>query len=392
MPCQCPDCRRASEPPEPCEVCGLVECECLHCPSCGARTDDLCADCGDCPNCCACDRDEMPYESSYSRTEVFRGEPSQRYPRYIGVEIECMLSNLTRRDYVAFAKRWNAGITSDGSIRNDPGTHECEHVTSPARGNAFVTQIKETCEILHKQGAQVNKTCGLHVHVDARDYDTGNILAFARLYSRVEKTMYAMVARARRTNDFSKAWGPALADVHTTSEGRCSAMDVDEPLTKREKALDIATYGSESHAQSCKLGRRKDSSRYHGLNFNALACHGTIEFRLHHGTVNHTKIAMWAAVCSALVEYAKGHSEAEIQSLRGTPAEILDKVVSDAEVSAWCRKRRAHFDILDRQRRGLAPRARPVTPEAAPAPEIPEMPSEAGEESVTPPRAYRAYR
>lgn len=388
--CNCPDCRAArGAENEPCEACGQIECTCTYCPACGERSNDLCSDCGNCPNCCRCDHEEVPYRDS---GHTFHGEPSQRFPRYVGVEIECFLSDVTRRKYKALAEAWDAGITADGSVRADAGTHNVEHGTSPARGDDFVKQLRETCDLLHEQGARVNKSCGLHVHVDARDFTTREILAFARLYSRVEKSLYGLVSKARRTNDYSRPWGPKLTDEHATSEGRCSAMDEDQPLTKREKALDIATYGDESLARRCKTNRYKDSSRYHGVNFNALACHGTIEFRLHHGTVNFTKIAMWAALCSALVEYAKNHTEEEIKGLRGTPAEILDKVVGDAEVTAWCRKRRTHFETLDRQRRGLAPRARPVTPEVAPTPAIPDMPLESGESEATPPRAYRAYR
>jgi hypothetical protein len=388
--CNCPDCRAASSAVlEPCEHCHQIECACLQCGYCGERTDDLCADCERCPHCCSCDREEVPYRDC---GHTFHGEPTPRYPRYVGVEIEGFLSKIQRRAYTAMLAKWDAGVTTDGSVRAESGTHNIEHVTAPARGEAFTRQLRETIEILHKQGAAVNKSCGLHCHVDARDFTTREILGFARLYARVEKTLYGMVSKARRTNDYSKPWGPKLTNEHSTSEGRCSALDEDQPLTKREKALDIATYGDEHVARRCKEGRYKDNSRYHGVNFNALACHGTIEFRLHHGTVNYTKIAMWAAVCSSLVEYAKNHTEAEIQALRGTPAEILDKVINDPEVSAWCRKRRAHFDTTDRQRRGLAPRARAVTPEPAPVPEVPEMPVESGEDAATPPRARFMYR
>jgi hypothetical protein len=320
------------------------------------------------------------------------GEPTKRYPRYVGVEIECFLSSVKRKSYREVAERWHAGVTTDGSIRNEPGTHNVEHCTSPARGESFIAQLHDTCEVLHLQGAAVNKSCGTHVHIDARDFTTPRILGFARLYARLEKTLYAMVSKARRTNQYSAPWGEALTSEHSTSEGRCSAMDEEQPLTAREKALDIATYGSEDQAKRCKERKYKDSSRYHGVNFNALACHGTIEFRLHHGTVNETKIAMWAAVCSAIVEFAATHTEEEIKALRGTPAEILAKVVNDPAVNAWCSKRRQHFEGLDRQRRGLAPRARAVAPTPAPEPIVPEMPNEAGEDAATAPRAHRAYR
>lgn len=381
MPCNCPDCtaaaRGAAESSEPvCAGCGYSPCECPRCEACGViATATLCRSCYRCAGCCTCNI--VPYMDPVL---TFHGTPTPRYPRYLGIEIECVLpGRISTSEYQALATRWGAGITSDGSIRADSG-QGVEHVTAPARGDAFVTQVNETCAALHSYGAEVNKSCGLHVHVDARDYTTRDVLALARLYSRVEKTLYTLVSKARKTNTFSEPWGDKLTDARHTTEGVLSPMDDTQPITAREKALDIATYGDEAHAKRCKSQRYKDHSRYHGLNFNALACHSTVEFRLHHGTTNATKIIMWAAVCAALVEYAKTHTEGEIKALRGTPAEILTKVTNDPQIARWCNKRRIHFEGLDRQRRGLAPRARARAAAPEPVPEIPDMPTEGGED------------
>lgn len=402
MPCRCPDCRAAGAgevtPEEParerCRWCGAYEdrCECATCPECGESEHEVsfCHECGHCREHCAC-TDRIPF---CENPTTFHGEPSTRYPRYVGAEIECVIARAQTRNYRKVADKWNASITDDGSVYKEglPG-HSAEHVTAPARGAAFEDQIHDTLTVLHAQGAAVNKTCGLHVHVDARDYTAAHILAFARLYSRVEKTLYAMVSRARRGNIYSKPWGDkAFNNAVATSEGFAAALDDSQPLTAREKALDIVTYGSENTARRMKETRSKHSSRYHGVNFNALAIHQTIEFRLHHGTLNETKILMWSAVCSALVEYAATHSEEEIKALRGSPAEILDRVINDPAVSLWCRKRRQHFDRINRERRGLPPRARAVTPPAAPAPVVPDMPVESGEETAIAPRGRPMFR
>jgi hypothetical protein len=142
----------------------------------------------------------------------------------------------------------------------------------------------------------------------------------------------------------------------------------------------VNTYGDERTARSVKAQRSKHGCRYHGFNVNALHCHGTVEFRLHQGTTDPRKIKMWAAVCTALVEFAAAHTEAEVMALRGTPAEILEKILAgDREVLRWTRARRRFFDEQDRVRRGLPPRATRARPAAEPEPDEPAAAVESGE-------------
>lgn len=55
--------------------------------------------------------------------------------------------------------------------------------------------------------------------------------------------------------------------------------------------------------------RPKDGSpygrRYYGLNLKSAFKHGTIEFRLHSGTVESQKIIAWGAICASILDFAK---------------------------------------------------------------------------------------
>jgi hypothetical protein len=82
--------------------------------------------------------------------------------------------------------------------------------------------------------------------------------------------------------------------------------------------------------------------------------YGTVEFRIHQGTVNPEKILAWAATCSAIVHYAATHDEAQIEQLRGSPFEILKKVVRFKRVVKWLELRRAHFALQRAEMIGLA--------------------------------------
>jgi Putative amidoligase enzyme len=326
-------------------------------------------------DCCTCEEDVgVRYRDLGER---FHGEPSPRYPRYLGVEIECGMDGTTeRRGDTAPLDRacrtWGAGITDDGSVGVDAYIRSAEIVTAPARGESFIRQIDDVVGAIRQCGGKVNRSCGLHVHVDARDLTLAHVLTLVRLYERIERTMYSLVSRSRRTNHFCGPWGDALI------KGEVSNPDA--PITVRERDLDVNTYGDERTARSVKSQRSKHGCRYHGFNVNALHCHGTVEFRLHQGTTDPRKIKMWAAVCTMLVEYAAAHTEAEVMALRGTPAEILEKIlVGDREVLRWTRARRRFFDEQDRVRRGLPPRAARARPAAEPEPEEPAAVVEAGE-------------
>ena len=341
-----------------------------RCQICGERPDDC--GCGPCENCGAvveyrtpdgyCEACANPPDDPGERDpdSTWHGEPSARFPYFVGVEIECGVtswSSLLRETM----DKWGVGLHDDGSVRVNGHSHEL--VTAPARGDSFERQIDELCCALHGAEAHVNRSCGLHVHVDVRPFTTAQILGIVRLYSRIEKTLYGLVARSRRSNNFAGPWGERL------TEG--AVLDTEASITDRERALDINTYGSEREARNAKECRYKHSSRYHGFNLNAIAVHGTLEFRLHHGTVNASKIKMWAAVCSAVVRYGAEHPESDIAALRGTPAEILERVLGeDRALIGWTRARRRFFEDRERERRGLPPRRAARTARAATIPVV----------------------
>jgi hypothetical protein len=125
-------------------------------------------------------------------------------------------------------------------------------------------------------------------------------------------------------------------------------------IEERSNRLDAALYGSVAEAAECRRDPYKCDCRYYGLNFNAIMLYGTVEFRLHHGTVNVDKIKKWAAVCSAIVEYAATHSEKQVSAMKGSAFEILLRVINDKEVVTWIKARRDYFAYNKRKGAGLA--------------------------------------
>jgi hypothetical protein len=289
------------------------------------------------------------------------------------VEIECGLDRI-HTSLRVWEKKWGGDIKSDGSVHVDGKSYSNQEIiSSPARGEKLVEQIQEMCKSLHASGAAVDRSCGYHCHVDVRDMNDAQILAVQRAYIRAEPALYGLVARSRRDNTYSKALGfsfgaKRLRELFKNAKSTAEKVD----------RFDAMFYGSLERAKDCKINRRRSESRYHGLNVSSIPIHGTIEFRLHQGTVNPTKILMWAAICSALVEYGRTHTDEDVASIRGSAISVLEKVIGDPEVVAWSRARRIYFHQQERTSRGLKP-ARIPQKVLADIRNVPNVPSESGE-------------
>ena len=378
--CQCFTCsgcetRHASY--QKCSRCGKCNlnaetnhgcCTCVMCDHCRQYLESdeaICISCRRCEACCRCS----------PNIGKFWGTPTKRYPRYLGVEIECGLKSF-HRELTKTVKAWGSVFHDDGSLRAVPGcTHLTEICTAPARGDDFKKNILETCGKLKMAGGNVNSSCGLHVHVDVRDFTQEQIVSLVRAYTRVEQALYGLVSRSRRFGTYSQA----LTDCWTPE----SIRQIWQKATVEQKIndIDVLTYGNLSAAREAKSTRQKMGDRYRGLNLNAIPVHGTAEFRLHQGTVNPVKILMWSAICSAIVEYASKHTDAAVGELKGSPQKVLEQYVMGAdpegakETIAWIELRRQYFIDDERRHRGQPPIRRPQKPR----PDFGDVGAEGGE-------------
>ncbi len=204
--------------------------------------------------------------------------------RFVGVEIE--VADFTNdpsiekrlEDVIA---KWGGTLKGDGSVH---GTHPFEINTAPARGQQFVKQIREICGVLREGKAGVNRTCGLHVHIDARDFAPNDLLKVAMVWRKVESQAMQRVAPSRRANGYCL---PASAYI----ENALSHNTID-------------AFYNLSHAP-----------RHMALNCSSYNYKKTLENRLHHGTTNSHKIISWARLNSKMVEFAKNHSLEEIKTI-----------------------------------------------------------------------------
>ncbi len=207
--------------------------------------------------------------------------------RLFGVEIEVnglsrtraadilILNNIDARaeDYNHTSRNWWK-CTTDSSLSGHNNNNACEIVSPPLPFNrANLELVAKVIKLLKDSGATVDETCGLHVHVDARDM-ANSMPDFSRVlflrYRECEEMIDKLVAQNRRTD-------------------------------------------SSNYSRSMKRYNRITSyhnlrgDRRNKLNFQSYDRHGTVEFRQHEGCVNSTKVVAWIAFCVNFFEQSQAY-------------------------------------------------------------------------------------
>lgn len=174
-----------------------------------------------------------------------------------GVEIECYLPNGTIEQVGGYhhglqvewlPDGWNA--QGDGSLCQCPqGFRPAEIVSPILKGEDGLAQAWYAAEAIKELGGIVNDTCGLHVHLDARNLTRSQVAAITEAFRTYEKAFYGMSGgkAARRWNNHycqnSSNWmGGRYQSLNLTNwldttrttkrtlEIRCFAGTLDEPL------------------------------------------------------------------------------------------------------------------------------------------------------------------
>ena len=178
-------------------------------------------------------------------------------------------------------------LVGDGSLESgdSPRTAKMEGVELRVPCNMTdYSRLYAICRLLAVHGARVNRTCGLHVHLDVRD------LSPHKRYADV------------------KAEGTRLYSVLSTV-GRYLVPP------------------SRLNNRYCALTAPSTKDRYRVVNAEATAKHGTIEVRLHSGTVEADKARLWAELCLFFLRRPLTKSQKTALSAVHSAADALDWIL-----------------------------------------------------------------
>jgi hypothetical protein len=202
----------------------------------------------------------------------------------------------------------------DGSVHPS----EQELVTDPSAGDLFLKLSLKICQMLFPH-SECNRTCGLHVHVSAVDYNAFDLRRLLTLYSLCENTFYSLVAPWRQAE---KVWMHKYCrrlDENDQFVIKALWKTNDKAVLKR--AIIYWMYPNElvnSHGDYSDFHATKSNKyqkcRYRGLNLHTWFERKTVEFRHHEGTLDPGKIIGWSLFCGWLVELAAILPDSVVQS------------------------------------------------------------------------------
>ncbi len=263
-------------------------------------------------------RDLNPPPSQRNRAS--RRAAGQRQPlgleRRFGVEVEFFGIDRGRvqlwLNSTAFgAQGWR--VVSDGSVQGAvEGRHYSglELVSPPLRGEAGLTQIREALTWLVDNGAKVNRSCGLHVHHEARDLGAKGIARMADTWTKHQGLINWLVSESRRdtvSNYYARPMTEAVVD------------------------------GIKRAADQGRIGGAH--SRYYAVNVASYGRHGTVEIRQHQGTLSFRKIEAWVRLGQGLMDAAVEERAISETGLRG----LLAAARVDEDASAFLLGRAMQF-------------------------------------------------
>lgn len=258
-----------------------------------------------------------------SKDTALGGEPGGivKIDRLCGVEIEAIDGNgkesLSRYEYLERRKALyqsiptGCGIARDGSV-SGPNSTGFEVITQPASLDLLETIIKSSCEALRENGFSINKTCGLHVHLDARDFmsDGKKLARVMRTFYAVEDLIFSLLPPSRWDNHYCQS----------LSKNYCFD-DFKESFSVED--FEQAWYAIGDYRFSIGdddidrfKGSKYNHSKYSGINFHATMYRGTIEFRHHAGSLNAFKILHWINLLQRILKYAlERYNDSEVVEL-----------------------------------------------------------------------------
>ncbi len=235
--------------------------------------------------------------------------PGMREQRF-GIEIE--LTGLTRRaaadiigDYMGTTpvyiggfyyvyeipdregRQWRVVLDNSIKVECKSGIANDEYkveVVSPICRYPDIPDIQEIVRQLRHGGAIANKSCGIHIHVDATPHNARTLRNITNIMASKEDLIYkALQVEVARKHQYCRPVDETFLDEMNRKKPR----NMDE--------VSLIWYGGRS-----RRSKHYDKTRYHCLNLHSVFQKGTIEFRLFNSTTHAGKVKAYIHLCLAI--------------------------------------------------------------------------------------------
>ncbi|MCF0235620.1 MAG: amidoligase family protein [Bacteroidaceae bacterium] len=208
------------------------------------------------------------------------------FDRNFGVEIEaygCSRTRLAQELRAAgietqvegynHSTRRHWKVVTDSSL---DGEQTFELVSPILRGEEGLKELRKVCYVLDYLDIKVNGSCGLHIHMEAIDFDIQTWRNLVLNYLSLERTIDSFMPASRKGNRFCR---PLQGSINAQRVERAQSLD--------------------------ELRGIFHNTRYYKLNLEAFDRHHTVEFRQHSGTTNFTKMEHWIRFLNGMINFAR---------------------------------------------------------------------------------------
>jgi hypothetical protein len=209
---------------------------------------------------------------------------SNKYSSNFYVDYECHLHTWFVRDNKN--RKWSFAYDSSIYSGSLGDCYKCEMVT-PILDYEDIEMLQEIVRLLRKNGARVNDSCGLHIHVDASEFNAQSLKNLVNTFAMREQVIYkALGTKQSRINRWCRKVDRRFLNRMENS-------------SKTFEEIKTAWYGDCSAYHS-----HYDITRYAALNLHSLWEGKGIEFRMFEATMHAGEIKAYIQFALALCSRA----------------------------------------------------------------------------------------
>lgn len=292
----------------------------------------------------------------YDKYPIKVGIAAARYGRLLG-NTTYGFENETSSGYIPEHIQWRTGtiICRDGSIEN------AEYVTVPMKGPKGLKNIQYLGSELSKR-TNCDIRCSFHIHLGTLPDNRLFIVSLYALCMKIQDEAFSMFPYYKtawqnfKKQDYNQKLRKLGIEKYKGGNKEAYEAYIDDGYYRIQKFLndgneadDLYNRTTHQHVRRNKWERR---ARYYWVNFMNMfySDRKTIEFRLHHGTLNSQKMINWLFICNAIVKYAEKNALAILSGDKKiTLADIMDyyKTFKNKEGDFLCEYLKAY--IANRQ-------------------------------------------
>ena len=304
---------------------------CLYCGECYYDRYSTCDGCGT-----TCESDNIYYHERQDRSYCESCFPEddnrffsakREYPlngnerKFFGVELECIKEGEKSLNGHSKSKYWKC--VEDGSLNSGGVEYVSPKLSYDPRG---LKELKSFLGLLNDTEHEIDATCGLHIHFSVNklqinlDNEAKTLKNFKKLwlgYMQAERILFSMQPSSRGSNQY------------------CRKLTRDyelDTVANKQNTFKLLSYyysqaikGKEDNNFKHKYPDN-GSKRYYFVNLHSIFFRGSLEVRLHSGSLNYEKIVAWVRLNRKFIDYLL-KSSTRVQDVKNLSVADFFKII-----------------------------------------------------------------